>query len=100
MGTRHLDIRLLPVHGGAYTRLQLCVFVPTPMPTWALKRLCDLLALFSGESIQFVLSVDIQAAPWSELWVDSIIRLPSRHSKTRFIIRRRNKHGGPARSQD
>jgi hypothetical protein len=89
MRSHFATIRLLPLLGGAYTCLRLCVCVPTPMPPQALRRLCDLLSLASGERGQFVLSVDAQAAAWSDSWVASILELPARHAQTRFILRRR-----------
>jgi len=92
-------IRIEPWYGGAYTRLRLCVFVPTPLPGWALRRICSLLTLFSGHPVRFALSVDDRAAPWSELWVASIAELPDHCCQTRFSIKRRKDHGGSARSQ-
>ena len=97
MDTR-TTIRLDPLYGGAYTRLRLCAFVPTPLPGWALRRLCSLLTLFSGHPVRFALSVDDRAVPWSELWTASITELPDNCCQTSFIIRRRNDHGGSARS--
>lgn len=94
MRSRPVTFQFLPLCGGAYTRLRLCAFVPTPLPVWVLRKLCDLLALFGGESIQFVLSVDAQAASWSELWVDSIADLPARHANTRFVFKRRQDRRG------
>jgi hypothetical protein len=88
MSARSFTIQLTPLCGGAYTRLRLCAFVPTPLPAWALRRMCDLLALFSGGCSLFVLSVDDRVAHWSELWIDSIAKLPARHANTRFVIKR------------
>ena len=89
MTSRSVTIQLTPLCGGAYTRLRLCAYVPTPLPGRALKKLCALLTLFSGERIQFVLSVDEEAAPWCELWVDSITELSERQTQTRFLLKRR-----------
>lgn len=96
MRSRPVTFCLTPLCGGAYTRLRLCIYVPTPLPTWVLRRLCALLALFSGERTRFVLSVDSQAAPWSESWVASIAELPARYAETQFVTRREHRRGTEA----
>jgi hypothetical protein len=89
MNSRPVTIKLMPLCGGSYTRLQLIAFVPTPLPGRALKKLCALFTLFCGERIQFVLSVDKEAAPWCELWVDSITELPEPQIQARFLLKRK-----------
>jgi hypothetical protein len=89
MPAHSFTVRLEPLCHNAYTRLRLCVCVPTPLPAWALRRLCDLLARFSGHCPSFVLSAGKPAAPWSELWIDSIAALPARHANVRLLHRRR-----------
>lgn len=86
---RPIKIRLSPLCDGHYTRLRLCASLPTPMPTGALLRLCNLLSIFSGERVQFVLSAGIQDGPWCDSWVASIAYLPTRHAQLRFERPRR-----------
>jgi hypothetical protein len=83
--SRPISIRLSPLCGGSYTRLRLCVSVPTPLPLAALRCLCDLLALASGERVQFALSVDVQAGPWCDSWAAVIADLPARHARLRLL---------------
>jgi hypothetical protein len=89
MKSSPVTIRLMPWCGGAYTRVRLCASVPTPLPVRALKKLCALLTLFCGERIRFVLSVDEEAAPWFECWVDSLTELPESQTNVRFLFKRR-----------
>ena len=89
MKSSPVTVRLMPLCGGAFTRLQLCAYVPTPLPGRVLKKLCTLMNLFCGERIRFVLSVDKEAAPWCECWVDSILELPDSQTDVRFLFKRR-----------
>ena len=94
MVTRPTTIHLSPLCNGTYTRLQISTSVITPMPAWALRRICSVLFLFSGERSRFVLSVDKETASWCEWWVDSIIKLPTSDSQVRFVRQREKEPRG------
>lgn len=87
-------IHISPLYGGTYTRMHISTCVPTPLPLTALRRLCNLVTLFSGHPVRFVLHADVQAGLWCEWWVAQIADLPARHANMRLMPASRSPNHG------
>jgi len=83
------QIRLRPLCGGAFTRVQLCGCVPTAIPPQLVRRLAKLLSFWSGWPVVLALSVESETGGWCELWTESVKDIPERHLDLRFSPARR-----------
>lgn len=86
MKNGQMKLRLSPEHGGAYTRLRLCGFVPTGIPQRTAAALARGLAFWSGWPLLCVLSVDREAASWCEWWTDLLAGIPGDLLELRYEI--------------
>ena len=94
MKNGQMKLRLFPVYGGSYTRLQLSGVVPTAVPRWTAEAFAQGIALWSGWPTRCVLSVDREAASWCEWWTDLLAGMSEDLLELRYDIVRPGEERG------